>query len=51
MNLDITFCTKDCLNTRCERNLKYLDKNIFKEKPFISMAEFNNCENFIENKK
>lgn len=45
MTYDITFCNRECNNKECKRNLKYINlpKNIF-----ISIADFNECEDFKE---
>lgn len=49
MNYDITFCSRKCNNEKCERNLNYVDKvSLFETKPFISMASFDNCEEFLD---
>lgn len=46
-NYDITFCSRSCNNKQCERNLKYIDKTrLYSYKPFISIANFQNCKNF-----
>ena len=46
-NYDITFCSRSCDNKQCERTLKYIDKTrLYSYKPFISIANFQNCKNF-----
>lgn len=47
---DITFCSNPkCKNMKCERNQKKYDWNIVTlVKPYISMANFENCEYWEE---
>jgi len=39
---DITFCSRNCTNHTCKRNLK----NIQGYEGFVSMANFESCEDF-----
>lgn len=40
---DITFCSRDCKNTKCERNYA----NAPHDRP-ISIAEFLECKKYVE---
>ena len=47
MNYDITFCSRNCGNEKCKRNFNYIDKGkLFIAKPLVSIANFDNCEEF-----
>ena len=47
MNYDITFCSRDCSNKKCERNFNYLNKEkLMITKPYVSIASFDDCEEF-----
>ncbi len=47
MTYDITFCSRDCNNKQCQRNLKYIDKtNLYSSPPFISVADWKDCKDF-----
>ena len=47
MNYDITFCSRDCSNEKCERNYNYVDKvKLIMVKPYVSMASFDDCKEF-----
>lgn len=47
MTYDITFCSRDCNNKQCQRNLKYIDKTkLYSSTPFISVADWENCKDF-----
>ena len=47
MTYDITFCSRDCNNKQCQRNLKYIDKTkLYSSTPFISVADWKNCKDF-----
>lgn len=51
MNYDITFCSRNCGNKNCERNFNYVNKiELMITKPYVSIAEFNDCEEFVEEK-
>ena len=47
MTYDITFCSRDCNNKQCQRNLKYIDKTkLYSSTPFISVADWKDCKDF-----
>ena len=47
MNYDITFCSRDCNNEKCERNYNYVDKvKLIIVKPYVSIASFDDCKEF-----
>lgn len=48
ISYDITFCSRECGNKSCVRNLKYIDKkDLFKVKPLISVSTFDKCKDYI----
>lgn len=52
MNYDITFCNRDCDNRQCKRNLKYVNRRkLFRNKLFISIAEWKDCKDFKREEK
>lgn len=49
-NYDITFCNNiNCKNKECYRNQRnYIWNDVFMTKPYISIAEFKDCEYWEE---
>ena len=49
MNYDITFCSRDCDNKKCKRNLKYVNRTeLNKTKQYISISDFKECKEIEE---
>lgn len=44
MNLDITFCSRNCENTECKRNKKHIPEDA----KYVSMSDFKDCEDYKE---